>query len=292
MPGFDKLSRKTVVTWNAMIIGYALHGQGEDALSLFHQMIREDLKPDSITFTGILSACKIHCNVELGECAAKHLFELEPDNAGNYVLLSNIYAQADRWDDIRSLKEVMKEMGLKKRSGWSWICVRNRVHVFSMEDGSHPQMAEIYANLKSMQTCTTWWARWRQQVMYLLQTVCWRMWRKRKMKTFSAFTVRSWLLLLGLSTHALAHLYGLSKIFGFVVTTILPPSSSLRLLGEKFLSGIAIGFITSKMDCILVMIIGDSKYRETRNKPMLYDKKLILVLCLVKASNAIPKIDG
>ena len=150
MPGFDKLSRKTVVTWNAMITGYALHGQGEDALSLFHQMIREDLKPDSITFTGILSACKIHCNVELGECAAKHLFELEPDNAGNYVLLSNIYAQADRWDDIRSLKEVMKEMGLKKRSGWSWICVRNRVHVFSMEDGSHPQMAEIYANLHDL----------------------------------------------------------------------------------------------------------------------------------------------
>ena len=40
-----------------MITGYALHGQGEDALSLFHQMIWEDLKPDSITFIGILSAC-------------------------------------------------------------------------------------------------------------------------------------------------------------------------------------------------------------------------------------------
>ena len=40
----------------------------------------------------LLGACKIHCNLMLGECVARILFELEPENAGNYILLGNMYA--------------------------------------------------------------------------------------------------------------------------------------------------------------------------------------------------------
>jgi pentatricopeptide repeat protein len=42
----------------------------------------------------LLGACRIHGNVEMGECVAEQFLELEPENAVDYVLLSNIYAAA------------------------------------------------------------------------------------------------------------------------------------------------------------------------------------------------------
>jgi Flp pilus assembly protein TadD len=42
----------------------------------------------------LLIACRIHGNVEMAECAAKRILELQPENASAYVLLSTIYAAA------------------------------------------------------------------------------------------------------------------------------------------------------------------------------------------------------
>jgi hypothetical protein len=58
------------------------------------------IKPDANVWGCLLVACKVHNNVELGESVAKHTFELDSDNAAPYVLLSNMYAAAGRWDDI------------------------------------------------------------------------------------------------------------------------------------------------------------------------------------------------
>ncbi|KAK9944354.1 hypothetical protein M0R45_009927 [Rubus argutus] len=44
----------------------------------------------------LLGSCRIHFNVELAERASKRLLELEPRNAGNYVLLADIYAEASQ----------------------------------------------------------------------------------------------------------------------------------------------------------------------------------------------------
>ncbi len=49
-------------------------------------------KPHVAAWMSLLGACRIHGNVEMGECVAKLVFELEPENAAAYVLLSNIYA--------------------------------------------------------------------------------------------------------------------------------------------------------------------------------------------------------
>ncbi|XP_052208955.1 pentatricopeptide repeat-containing protein At4g16835, mitochondrial [Diospyros lotus] len=57
---------KDVVTWNAMISGYAQHGTAEKALSLFDEMRNEGHKPDWITFVGVLSACNHAGLVDLG----------------------------------------------------------------------------------------------------------------------------------------------------------------------------------------------------------------------------------
>ena len=54
---FDNMSNKNVVSWNAMIVGYGMHGYGEDALVLFTPMQQRGVKPNEITFISVLSAC-------------------------------------------------------------------------------------------------------------------------------------------------------------------------------------------------------------------------------------------
>ncbi|KAG9448737.1 hypothetical protein H6P81_008702 [Aristolochia fimbriata] len=55
--------------------------------------------------------------------AAKHLFDLEPDKPGNYVLLSNFYASTGKWELVQKLRRVMTEKGLRKERGCSSIVV-------------------------------------------------------------------------------------------------------------------------------------------------------------------------
>jgi pentatricopeptide repeat protein len=54
---FDEMPERDVISWNAIIAGNAQHGNGEDALQLFEQMQKAGMKPDHITFVGVLSAC-------------------------------------------------------------------------------------------------------------------------------------------------------------------------------------------------------------------------------------------
>ncbi|CAL9224598.1 unnamed protein product [Arabidopsis halleri] len=69
----------------------------------------------------LLGGCSLHGNTEIAEVVARQLFELEPQSAGSYVLLSNIYAALDRWADLAHLRDKMNENGIKKICGRSWI---------------------------------------------------------------------------------------------------------------------------------------------------------------------------
>ena len=170
------MAGQDILSWNAMIAGFAQHGQGKEALDLFGKMQLAGIKPDHITYVGVLSACshegmvdegyhyfdsmerdygiipreehyacmvdllacvgqlidaelfinnmpfeprslvwrtllsacRLHCNAELGEHATRCLLKLEPQDMATYVLLSNIYASAGRWDDKENLRDLMK----------------------------------------------------------------------------------------------------------------------------------------------------------------------------------------
>jgi pentatricopeptide repeat protein len=54
---FSRIPRQDTISWTAMIIGYAMHGSGKDAVHLFEQMQHSGTKPDHVTFLGVLSAC-------------------------------------------------------------------------------------------------------------------------------------------------------------------------------------------------------------------------------------------
>ncbi|KAG1346172.1 pentatricopeptide repeat-containing protein [Cocos nucifera] len=58
---FDCMPEWDVVTWNAVINGYAFNGLGKNAIEMFEIMKRTDTKPNEVTFLGILSACTHMC---------------------------------------------------------------------------------------------------------------------------------------------------------------------------------------------------------------------------------------
>ncbi|OAY69108.1 Pentatricopeptide repeat-containing protein [Ananas comosus] len=213
---FLALPGKDVFSWTAMIGGFAVNGRGAKALELFRRMEEEGIRPNEVTFVGVLCACShggfvdlakkyfnsmsevyglepqiehygcmvdalgraglleeaaalvralppnpvlwgsllgacwIHGNAEVGECAVDRLIELKPDDAGVYVLLSNIYAMRGRWDDARKTRLRMKAKGLDKSPGRSSIEVRGVVHEFLVGDRSHPRNVEIHRMLDEM----------------------------------------------------------------------------------------------------------------------------------------------
>ncbi|XP_057835660.2 pentatricopeptide repeat-containing protein At1g11290, chloroplastic [Cryptomeria japonica] len=116
-----------------------------------HDFIKKmPLEPDASVWGALLGACRIHNNIKLGEHAANCLIELKPDDAGYYVLLSNIYAAAGRWDSVMKVRTTMKDRGVKKSPGCSLVEINNRVYAFLVGDRSHPQLKKIYSFLEAL----------------------------------------------------------------------------------------------------------------------------------------------
>lgn len=102
-------------------------GRIKEALDVVERM---PMKPTGSIWGSLLNSCRLQGNVSLAEFAAKELFELEPTNPGNHVMLSNIYANAGMWNDVNRVRELMKHRGIKKDAGCSWVQIRNRIHTF------------------------------------------------------------------------------------------------------------------------------------------------------------------
>ncbi|CAD5196802.1 unnamed protein product [Musa acuminata subsp. malaccensis] len=191
---FRGWKHKDLICYSSMIGGLGIHGRAKDAMELFEELREVGVKPDSICFVSVLtacshaglvdegrrylrlmrdehciaptadhymcivdllgragcideayrlmtvdvppgvplragvwgallSACRTHSNVTVGEAAARRLMELEPENAGNYVLLSNIYARAGRWEGVAQVRALMRSRGTRKPPGWSLVDV-------------------------------------------------------------------------------------------------------------------------------------------------------------------------
>ncbi|KAK7303850.1 hypothetical protein RJT34_14767 [Clitoria ternatea] len=222
---FDQMPIRNVITWNALIMAYGMHGKGVEALELFRRMTAEEngkgevIRPNYMTYIAIfaacshsgmvdeglnlfhtmkanhgvepitdhyaclvdllgrsgrieeaykllytmpsnmnkvdawsslLGACSIHQNLEIGEIAAKHLFILEPNVASHYVLLSNIYSSVGLWGKAMEVRKKMKEMGVRKEPGCSWIEHGDEVHKFLAGDACHPQSKQLHEYLETL----------------------------------------------------------------------------------------------------------------------------------------------
>ncbi|XP_020590747.1 pentatricopeptide repeat-containing protein At4g14820 [Phalaenopsis equestris] len=113
-----------------------------------HELIESmPFQPNVVEWGSLLWACQIHGNIVLGKLAAKKLLELDPGHDGAYVLLSNIYAKANRWEKVEEVRRLMKDRAVPKEKGYSWIEMDGEVHEFLAGDDSHSRSAEIYDKL-------------------------------------------------------------------------------------------------------------------------------------------------
>ncbi|XP_060191579.1 LOW QUALITY PROTEIN: putative pentatricopeptide repeat-containing protein At3g01580 [Lycium barbarum] len=102
-------------------------GELDKAMCIINQMQSE---VGAHVWGALLGACRIHQNAEIGEVAARNLLRLDPDHAGYYILLSNVYAVDGKWDDAAELRSSIKERELKKLLAKVLLDFRNEVHVF------------------------------------------------------------------------------------------------------------------------------------------------------------------
>ncbi|KAL6968734.1 hypothetical protein U1Q18_034527 [Sarracenia purpurea var. burkii] len=215
---FDHMLEKNIVTYNTIISAHGIHGQAWQAFSFFHKMKLENIRPNKVTFVGLLSACShaglvdggwslyssmiddYHllpdmehyscmvdllsragrlddaCNfinmmpvepdinvfgsllsacraykkVVLADLVGGKLFEKQLKDSGYHILLSNIYASIDRWEDASKVRTMMKEKGLIKKPGRSWIQIGGWVHIFHARDTMHPVFNKIQETLESL----------------------------------------------------------------------------------------------------------------------------------------------
>ncbi|XAR66002.1 hypothetical protein NMG60_11012037 [Bertholletia excelsa] len=215
---FRVISNPDIISWTAIISGYAQNGYVSHALQLFARMVQLGIKPNTVTLLCVLFACshgglveegivhfkqmeeiyalvpemehyacivdllgrvgcldealefikkmpiepndmiwqtllgvcRLHGNVELGKIAAKKILSVHPDFSATYVLLSNLYMESGSFRDGTSLRNIMKERGVKKEPGCSWISVNREVHKFYAGYKQHPQKDQIYLVLEDL----------------------------------------------------------------------------------------------------------------------------------------------
>ncbi|KAH0860063.1 hypothetical protein HID58_088324 [Brassica napus] len=91
-----------------------------------YEMIRAMLmEPDLFVWGALLGACRNHGNIELARIAAERLAELEPENSGNRLLLSSLYANAGSWGSVVRMKKMIKKKKLSRVPGSSWVVSGN-----------------------------------------------------------------------------------------------------------------------------------------------------------------------
>ncbi|KAL8491430.1 hypothetical protein ACS0TY_023162 [Phlomoides rotata] len=210
---------RSIITWNSMIMGFAMDGSGKKAIELYNHIAggKEGVVPDSITYLAALCACnhagmvdegvklfelmdrhgvgksmkhygsvvdllgragrldeaykiiesmpmfpdavlwqtllsasKTYGNVEMAEKASRKLVEMGSSACGDFVLLSNIYAANERWDDVGRVRGAMKTREVKKVPGFSYSEMNGVIYQFFNGDKSHPNWREIYGKLEEI----------------------------------------------------------------------------------------------------------------------------------------------
>lgn len=220
---FSETPLKNQVAWTALISAHARHGDFEAVMNSFKEMESEGIKPDSITFLAVLTACgrkgmvetgyqlfnsmvkdhliepspehyssmvdmlgragrlkeaeefvrqipggaglsvlqsllgacRIYGNVDMAKRVADAVIQMEPMESGSYVLMSNLYAEKGEWEKVAKIRKGMRERGVRKEIGFSWVDVGDadysmHMHGFSSDDKSHPESKEIYRMADSL----------------------------------------------------------------------------------------------------------------------------------------------
>ncbi|KAG7602093.1 Pentatricopeptide repeat [Arabidopsis thaliana x Arabidopsis arenosa] len=120
-------------------------GQLDKAMKLIEGIPYE---PSVMIWRAMLSASMNQNNEEFARRSAEEILKINPKDEATYVLVSNMYAGAKQWANVASIRKSMKEMGVKKEPGLSWIEHQGDVHYFSVGLSDHPDMKLINGMLE------------------------------------------------------------------------------------------------------------------------------------------------
>ena len=79
------------------------------------------MRGDVYVWGGVLGGCRIHGNVEMAEIAAENLMILKPEDDGVYSIMADIYANAERWEDVARIRRLMNSRQVKKNPATSLV---------------------------------------------------------------------------------------------------------------------------------------------------------------------------
>ncbi|KAJ4708515.1 Pentatricopeptide repeat-containing protein [Melia azedarach] len=95
---FSRIDHRNLSSWTSMIVGYAMNGHANEALECFHYMREAGVRPNHVTFVGVLSACVHGGKVQEG----KHYFEM----------MKNVYQIAPQLPHYGCMVDLLGRSGL------------------------------------------------------------------------------------------------------------------------------------------------------------------------------------
>lgn len=108
------------------------------------------IQPDQGIWLSLLSACRLNRNVEIGEIAAHNLLKMDPNKGSNYIQVLNLYVETGSLEKAAKLRAWMRQKGLQKMPGCSWIEVKSKVDVFFSGDTSSIKTIEMHEVLRNL----------------------------------------------------------------------------------------------------------------------------------------------
>ncbi|XP_021713516.1 pentatricopeptide repeat-containing protein At2g21090-like [Chenopodium quinoa] len=103
---FERMPKKNDVSWNSIINGLAYNGHNEESLAVFERMIIAKVKPNEVTFLGVLSACCHTGLVDEGmrilNLMTKHGLKPRPEH---YAIMIDLLGRKNRLNDAVELIE-------------------------------------------------------------------------------------------------------------------------------------------------------------------------------------------
>ncbi|PKA58409.1 Pentatricopeptide repeat-containing protein [Apostasia shenzhenica] len=151
---------REVEHYACMVDLFGRRGQLNRAIEL---IITMPMKPDAVVWGALLGACRIHGDMRIAMQVMKQMLQLEGcSNGGLYVLMANLFCEAERWDDARRLRKMMNEGGVRKGKGRSLIEISGQSHEFAVEDVGHESSSDVCSlldqltdHLMSFGSCST-----------------------------------------------------------------------------------------------------------------------------------------
>ncbi|KFK33478.1 hypothetical protein AALP_AA5G018400 [Arabis alpina] len=122
-------------------------GRLDDAFGFIDKL---PISPTPMLWRILLSACSSHNNLELAVKVSERIFELDDLHGGDYVILSNLYARNNKWEEVDSLRKSMNDQKAVKVPGCSSIEVNNVVHEFFSGDGVKSITTKLRSSLDEM----------------------------------------------------------------------------------------------------------------------------------------------